>query len=72
MKWGICRAIQELQANHVDLIIAASHSGIEHFDDVDENQIVSIAKACPELSLLIAAHDHVVVDGDGNIEGPDG
>ena len=69
----IKRCIKELQAQGVDLIIAAVHSGVQRGDrNAVENQVIGIAQACPELALLIAAHNHVVIDNATGIKGPDG
>jgi 2',3'-cyclic-nucleotide 2'-phosphodiesterase (5'-nucleotidase family) len=64
--------VQELKGR-VDLIVIATHSGVE--SDVRssaENQVIGIAKACPEANLLIAAHNHVVIDNATGIRLPDG
>lgn len=67
------QCISELRARGVDLIIAATHSGVETDGrNSAENQVIGIARACPELSLLIAAHNHVVIDNAKGIEAPDG
>lgn len=69
----IQQSIKELKAQGADIIIALSHSGVERADrDSAENQVVGIAKACPELDLLVCAHNHVVIDGQKGIQGPDG
>lgn len=69
----IQQGIKELKKQGADIIIAATHSGVERADrDSAENQVVSIAKACPELSLLICAHNHVVIDNTKGIKAPDG
>lgn len=69
----IKECIKELKAKGADIIIATSHSGVERADrDSAENQVIGIAKACPELDLLVCAHNHVVIDNQGGIKGPDG
>ncbi|WP_158618841.1 bifunctional metallophosphatase/5'-nucleotidase [Methylomusa anaerophila] len=51
--------------NRVDVIIVASHSGVE-IDGQEalpgENQVAAIAKACPEVALIIAGHNHYLLD----------
>lgn len=64
--------VQEMKG-HVDLLVIATHSGVE--SDVrlaEENQVIGIAKACPEVNLIIAAHNHVVIDSATGIRLPDG
>lgn len=69
----IKECIKELKAKGADIIIATSHSGVERADrDSAENEVVGIAKACPELDLLVCAHNHVVIDGTKSLTGPDG
>ena len=59
------QCIKELKAQGADLIIAITHSGMERPDrDSAENQVRSIALACPEIDLMVCAHNHVVIDED--------
>jgi 2',3'-cyclic-nucleotide 2'-phosphodiesterase/3'-nucleotidase len=56
--------------NKVDLIIVASHSGVEIPGEEsipNENQIAAIANACPEVSLIIAGHKHITIDNNNPI-----
>lgn len=65
--------IQKMLSQGVDLIITACHTGVElEGRPSTENQIIGIAKACPQITLLIAAHNHVVIDNKTGIKGPDG
>ncbi len=67
------QCIKELKAQGADIIIGVTHSGVPRGDrNSAENQVVSIAEACPELSLLICAHNHVVIDNQSGVKGPDG
>ena len=67
------QCVKELKAQGADIIIGMTHSGVPRNDRSGaENQVVDIAKACPELSLLICAHNHVVIDNQSGIVGPDG
>ena len=67
------QCVKELQAKGADIIIGITHSGVPRDDrSGEENQVVDIAKACPELSLLICAHNHVVIDNTSDLTGPDG
>lgn len=65
--------VKELKAKGADIIIGVTHSGVPRGDrNSAENQVVAIAEACPELNLLICAHNHVVIDNKSGIKGPDG
>ncbi|BAL84495.1 putative hydrolase [Selenomonas ruminantium subsp. lactilytica TAM6421] len=67
------QCVKELKAQGADIIIGITHSGVPRNDRSGaENQVVDIAKACPELSLLVCAHNHVVIDNKSGITGPDG
>ena len=67
------RYVKELKEQGVDILIGVSHSGVPRGDrNSDENQVVAIAEACPELDLLICAHNHVVIDNAKGVTGPDG
>lgn len=67
------QCIKELKAQGVDILIGVSHSGVPRGDrNSEENQVVAIAEACPELDLLICAHNHVVIDNANGVTGPDG
>lgn len=58
------QVISEIKSK-VDVIIVASHSGVE-IDGQEalpgENQVAAIAQACPEVSLIIAGHKHFRLD----------
>lgn len=47
----------------VDLIIAAQHMGEENEYELDNSGVKDLAKACPEIDLIIAAHEHKGVEG---------
>lgn len=67
------QCIKELKAQGADILIGVTHSGVPRGDrNAEENQVISIAQACPELSLLICAHNHVVIDNENGVKGPDG
>lgn len=53
--------------NMVDIIIVATHSGVELTHDDWENQVGAIAKACPGIALIIAGHRHVTIDNQNPI-----
>lgn len=57
--------------NKVDILIVASHSGIEIDGQetiLGENQIAAIANSCPEISLIIAGHRHITIDNDNPVK----
>jgi 2',3'-cyclic-nucleotide 2'-phosphodiesterase (5'-nucleotidase family) len=61
--------IKEIK-DKVDLIIISSHSGVEILGEESiqgENQIAAIANACPEVSLIIAGHNHITIDNSNPI-----
>lgn len=65
--------VKELKDKGADIIIGVTHSGVPRGDrNSSGNQVVAIAEACPELNLLICAHNHVVIDNKSGIKGPDG
>lgn len=48
--------------NKVDILIAAEHMGEENEYDVANSGVNDLAEACPELDLIIAAHEHKLVE----------
>lgn len=63
------QCVSDLKAKGADVIILLTHSGMERPDrDSDENQVRSIALACPDLDLIVCAHNHVVIDQDTTLE----
>ncbi len=65
--------VKELKEKGADIIIGVTHSGVPRGDrNASENQVIAIAEACPDLDLLICAHNHVVIDNKSGITGPDG
>ncbi|RGS74145.1 bifunctional UDP-sugar hydrolase/5'-nucleotidase [Mitsuokella sp. AF21-1AC] len=65
--------VKELKDKGADIIIGVTHSGVPRGDrNSVENQVVAIAEACPDLDLLICAHNHVVIDNKSGVKGPDG
>jgi 2',3'-cyclic-nucleotide 2'-phosphodiesterase (5'-nucleotidase family) len=63
------KVVKEIK-DKVDIIIVASHSGIE-IDGQEtiagENQIAAIAHSCPEVSLIIAGHKHITIDNNNSV-----
>ena len=48
--------------NKVDILIAAEHMGEENEYDMANSGVNDLAEACPELDLIIAAHEHKLVE----------
>ena len=49
-------------ADDVDIFIAAMHMGEQNEYGVENSGVYDLADACPELDLIIAAHDHKKMD----------
>ena len=56
------KAIAELEGQ-TDLLIGAMHMGEKNEYGVDNSGVVDMAEACPELDLILAAHEHKLVEG---------
>lgn len=57
------RKIIDEIGDNVDLIIAAEHMGENNEYDVANSGVNDLAEACPEIDLIIAAHEHKLVEG---------
>ena len=57
------RKIIDEIGDDVDLIIAAEHMGENNEYDVANSGVNDLAEACPEIDLIIAAHEHKLVEG---------
>lgn len=56
------KAIAEL-AGKTDLLIGAMHMGEKNEYGVSNSGVVDLANACPELDVILAAHEHKLVEG---------
>lgn len=56
------KAIAEIK-DKVDVIIAAEHMSESNEYDVADSGVEDLTKACPEIDLVIAAHEHKGVEG---------
>ncbi|MGN1367304.1 MAG: 5'-nucleotidase C-terminal domain-containing protein [Aristaeellaceae bacterium] len=56
------RIIDEIQ-NEVDVIIAVAHMGEYNEYDTANSGVYDLADACPEIDLIVAAHDHKRIAG---------
>lgn len=54
-------AIQELGKQNVDAIIGVFHMGLDRENDVEGSSVIDIAKAVPELDVIVAGHAHQLV-----------
>ncbi len=54
--------IAEIQ-DDVDILVAAEHMGEENEYGVADSGVNDLANACPELDVIIAAHEHKQVEG---------
>lgn len=57
------KKIVEEVKDDVDIIIAAQHMGENNEYEVDNSGAKDLAKACPEIDLIVAAHEHKAVEG---------
>lgn len=47
----------------VDIIVAATHMGESNEYGVENSGVNDLAKACPEIDVILAAHEHKLVEG---------
>lgn len=56
------KVINEIK-DKVDVIVAAQHMGEENEYGVKNSGVNDLAKACPEIDVILAAHEHKAVPG---------
>lgn len=56
------KAIAELEGK-TDLLIAVTHMGEDNEYDVPDSGVTDLAEMCPELDVILAAHEHKLVEG---------
>lgn len=56
------KIIEEI-GDDVDILVAAEHMGESNEYEVSNSGVVDLANACPELDVIIAAHEHKLVEG---------
>lgn len=56
------KAISQLEGK-VDLLIAVTHMGEENEYDVPNSGVTDLAEMCPELDVILAAHEHKLMEG---------
>lgn len=56
------KIIEEI-GDQADIIVAAEHMGESNEYEVDNSGVVDLANACPELDVILAAHEHKLVEG---------
>lgn len=54
------RVVEELQAEDVDMIVCLSHSGTSEDPDKSEDEL--LAKAVPEIDVIISGHTHTTLE----------
>lgn len=57
------KVIKEIE-DQTDVLIAVEHIGIKNEYGVEGSGAEDLAKACPELDVIVAAHEHQQVDGE--------
>lgn len=55
------KIIKELR-DKVDILMVVTHMGEENEYDVPNSGVNDLAKACPEIDLIVAAHEHKLVE----------
>lgn len=58
------RTLIDQMRDDVDVLIGVMHMGLENEYDVPHTGVRDLAQACPEFDLIIAAHAHVLVEGE--------
>lgn len=56
------KIIEEI-GDEADIIVAAEHMGESNEYDVENSGVVDLANACPEIDVILAAHEHKLVEG---------
>ena len=56
------KIIDEIQ-DQVDVLIAVVHMGVENEYGVANSGVTDLANACPEFALIVASHDHSLIEG---------
>ena len=57
------RKIVDEIKDKVDVLIAVMHMGVENEYEVANSGTTDLAKACPEFDLIVASHEHALVEG---------
>ncbi|MBO7675089.1 MAG: 5'-nucleotidase C-terminal domain-containing protein [Atopobiaceae bacterium] len=58
------RKIVDQIRDDVDVLVGVMHMGIENEYGVPHSGVRDLAQECPEFDLIVASHDHVLVEGD--------
>ncbi|MBR3224845.1 MAG: metallophosphoesterase [Atopobiaceae bacterium] len=61
---GETRKIVDQIKGSVDVLIGVMHMGLENEYDKSHTGVRDLAQACPEFDLIIAAHQHQLVEGE--------
>ena len=57
------RKIVDQIRDDVDVLIGVMHMSVDNEHDVPHTGVRELAQACPEFDLIVAAHEHVLVEG---------
>ena len=57
------RIIDEIKGE-TDLLIGVMHMGLANEYGTPDSGVTDLAEACPELALIVAAHDHTRIEGE--------
>lgn len=58
------RKIIDQIAGDVDVLVGVYHMGLENEFEVEGSGVRDLANACPEFDLIVAAHEHLLVEGE--------
>ena len=58
------RKIVDQIRDDVDVLIGVMHMSVDNEHDVPHTGVRELAQACPEFDLIVAAHEHVLVEGE--------
>lgn len=61
------KIIAEIKDN-VDVLVAVEHLGVKNEYETANTGATDLANACPELNVIVAAHEHQLVEGE-NVNG---
>lgn len=58
------RTIIDEIGDDADVLIGVMHMDVDNECNVEDSGVNDLANACPELDLIIAAHGHMLIDGE--------
>ncbi|NLB60131.1 MAG: bifunctional metallophosphatase/5'-nucleotidase, partial [Lentisphaerae bacterium] len=57
------RVLPAVRAQHADVLVLAAHQGWRQWGDDAANEINALARAFPEIDVILGGHTHVAVEG---------